>query len=94
MNSICCTWTEEPEYVGKRTEFKVYLPAIATNEKLKTHKQQHKLPVGHGESILIVDDEDQIRELTKITLETHGYRVITANDGKETITPRRKFTYN
>jgi CheY-like chemotaxis protein len=37
------------------------------------------------ESILIVDDEDQIREITKKTLETHGYRVITANDGKDAI---------
>jgi len=43
------------------------------------------LPVGHGELILVVDDEDQIREMTKKTLETHGYRVITAKDGKEAI---------
>jgi len=35
--------------------------------------------------ILVVDDEEQIRELTKRTLETHGYRVITANDGEEAI---------
>lgn len=43
------------------------------------------MPVGHGELILVVDDEDQIREMTKKTLETHGYRVITAKDGKEAI---------
>jgi CheY-like chemotaxis protein len=71
--------------VGKGTAFKVYLPAITTTETLKAQKRQHELPVGHGESILVVDDEDQIREMTKKTLETHGYRAITANDGKEAI---------
>ncbi len=71
--------------VGKGTVFKVYLPAITTPETQKAEEKQLELPAGHGESILVVDDEDQIREITKKTLETHGYRVITANDGKEAI---------
>jgi len=71
--------------VGKGTAFKVYLPAITTTETLKAREHQHELPAGHGEVILVVDDEDQIRELTKKTLETHGFRVITANDGEEAI---------
>ena len=71
--------------VGKGTAFKVYLPAITTTETLKAEEQQLELPAGHGESILVVDDEDQIREITKSILETHGYKVITANDGKEAI---------
>jgi CheY-like chemotaxis protein len=71
--------------VGKGTAFKVYLPAITTTETLKAQEHQHELPGGHGELILVVDDEDQIREITKKTLEIHGYRVITANDGKEAI---------
>ena len=62
------------------------MPAVTTTETLKAQKRQYELPIGHGESILVVDDEDQIRELTKKTLETHGYRVITANDGEEAIT--------
>ena len=71
--------------VGKGTTFKVYLPAITTNETLKAEERQLELTTGHGELILVVDDENQIREITKKTLETHGYRVITANDGKEAI---------
>jgi len=71
--------------VGNGTAFKIYLPAITTTETLKAQEKQLELPAGHGESILVVDDEDQIREITKKTLETHGYRVITANDGKEAI---------
>jgi two-component system, cell cycle sensor histidine kinase and response regulator CckA len=71
--------------VGAGTAFKVYLPAIPTIETLKAEERQLELPTGHGESILVVDDEEQILEMTKKTLETHGYRVITANDGKEAI---------
>jgi two-component system cell cycle sensor histidine kinase/response regulator CckA len=71
--------------IGKGTAFKVYLPAITTTETLTAQEHQHELPAGHGESILVVDDEDQIREITKKILETHGYKVITANDGKEAI---------
>jgi two-component system cell cycle sensor histidine kinase/response regulator CckA len=71
--------------VGKGTAFKVYLPAITTTETLKAQEHQQELPAGHGESILVVDDEDQILEITKKILGKHGYRVITANDGKEAI---------
>jgi nitrogen-specific signal transduction histidine kinase/CheY-like chemotaxis protein len=71
--------------IGKGTAFKVYLPAITTTETLKAQEHQYELPAGHGESILVVDDEDQILEITKKTLEKHGYKVITANDGKEAI---------
>jgi CheY-like chemotaxis protein len=71
--------------VGKGSVFKIYLPAITTTETQKAEENQLELPAGHGESILVVDDEDHIREITKKTLETHGYRVITANDGKEAI---------
>jgi len=35
--------------------------------------------------ILVVDDEESIREITRSTLETFGYRVLTANDGTEAI---------
>ena len=71
--------------VGKGTAFKVYLPAITTNEIQKAEERQLELPAGHGESILVVDDEDQILEINKKILEKHGYKVITASDGKEAI---------
>lgn len=68
--------------VGKGTRFKVYLPAIETKESQKIgDKQIEETPVGHGGLILVVDDEASIREITRVTLEKHGYKVITANDG-------------
>jgi len=35
--------------------------------------------------VLVVDDEFSIRDITQQTLETFGYRVITANDGAEAV---------
>ena len=35
--------------------------------------------------ILVVDDEEAIRQITKGTLETFGYRVLTAGDGTEAV---------
>jgi nitrogen-specific signal transduction histidine kinase/CheY-like chemotaxis protein len=72
--------------VGKGTVFKVYLPVvmtIGTIKDQKVKKEQSELLRGHGESILVVDDEIMIREITSSILETHGYKALTANDGKE-----------
>ena len=44
------------------------------------------MPMGHGELILVVDDELSVCKIAKATLETYGYRVITAGDGTEAVT--------
>ena len=72
--------------VGKGTQFKVYLP-VTQNMKINCPSEEHKeLLTGHGEVILVVDDEDSIREITKTSLETYGYNVLVAGDGIEAIT--------
>ncbi|MBD1848233.1 response regulator [Cyanobacteria bacterium FACHB-63] len=69
--------------VGQGTQFKVYLPAIAGRETQSIREIERLL--GNGELILVVDDEGSIREITKTTLETSGYKVLTANDGIEAV---------
>ncbi len=71
--------------VGEGTAFKVYLPAITTTETQKMEEPYRELVTGHGELILVVDDEDQIRDITSSALKTHGYRVLTASNGLEAI---------
>ncbi|MEP0849011.1 MULTISPECIES: PAS domain S-box protein [Cyanophyceae] len=71
--------------VGKGTQFKVYLPAIETTETDQENEERHELPTGNGELILVVDDEESICEVTKTSLESYGYRVLTASDGIEAI---------
>jgi len=53
-----------------------------------TQKQQAedlKLLKGHGELILVVDDEAAIREITQAALLTHNYKVLTASGGIEAL---------
>jgi two-component system, cell cycle sensor histidine kinase and response regulator CckA len=69
--------------VGKGTQFQVFLPVIAGVETEEKAPEQE--PMGGGELILVVDDEANIRETLKITLELQNYRIITAKDGIEAI---------
>ncbi|NDJ24492.1 response regulator [Nostoc sp. B(2019)] len=69
--------------VGNGTRFQVYLPAAEGMETLSL--ESLTLPKGHGELILVVDDEPAIQEITKTSLETHNYQTIIANDGIEAI---------
>ena len=42
-------------------------------------------PPGHGELILVVDDESEVRHTTQAALVQHGYRALLAEDGAEAI---------
>ena len=69
----------------KGSQFTLYLPAINTPGAADAATLQTDLPLGNGELILVVDDEDSIREITRGTLETFGYEVLTAADGTEAL---------
>jgi two-component system cell cycle sensor histidine kinase/response regulator CckA len=70
--------------VGAGTTFSVYLPAIKT-ELQNVEEQKLELLIGHGELILIAEDEDSVREITVSTLEKYGYNVLAANDGADAV---------
>jgi PAS domain S-box-containing protein len=69
--------------VGQGTQFKIYLPAV--NSEITVNKLDIKIPRGNEELILVVDDEPSIREITKASLESYNYKVITASDGIEAV---------
>ncbi|HEX6625479.1 MAG TPA: PAS domain S-box protein, partial [Pyrinomonadaceae bacterium] len=71
--------------VGKGTKFTFYLPVAESGEGAEAGKARPELPGGSGELILVVDDEEAIRRITKGTLETFGYKVLTAGDGTEAV---------
>jgi two-component system, cell cycle sensor histidine kinase and response regulator CckA len=68
---------------GQGTAFKVYLPAV--EEIQAPFVRETKLPSGHGELILLVDDEMAIQKIVQTSLETYDYKVLTASDGVEAI---------
>jgi PAS domain S-box-containing protein len=70
----------EPEH---GTTFKIYLPSADHKLGLAPAPEAEAvLPKGHGMTILLVEDDDLMRALTRQTLEEHGYTVIEAEDGK------------
>jgi two-component system, cell cycle sensor histidine kinase and response regulator CckA len=71
--------------VGKGSQFAIYLPAIEIGATERAEREQSELPLGSNELVLVVDDEEAIREITRGTLESFGYRVLTAGDGTEAV---------
>ena len=71
----------EPE---KGTTFKIYLPVIESATE-KTKKEEHITLSGGTETILLAEDEEEVRKLMRLALEEAGYKVIEAVDGKEAI---------
>jgi PAS domain S-box-containing protein len=69
--------------VGRGTSFKVYLPAIEDPADVVRPAPAPAIPVGNGELIMLVDDEAAVRDIARLTLETHGYKVVEARDGAE-----------
>lgn len=67
--------------VGKGSEFTVYLPAADTGGGPLRPAASSPQSRGNGELILIVDDEDTIRDMVATVLTRHGYRVQVAADG-------------
>jgi PAS domain S-box-containing protein len=70
-------------HLGQGTKFEVYLPALKETPIPTT--EDDEMPRGHGELILVVDDEAAIRQITQTSLETYSYKVLTASDGIEAL---------
>jgi PAS domain S-box-containing protein len=71
--------------VGCGTEFKLFLPALIGAAEGEAAPQKPAPPVGGGQCILIIDDEESMLALIRTTLENYHYRVITAASGPEAV---------
>jgi len=74
---------------GEGSTFQIYLPLTActpppSHAKVTSAKTQ--LAMGHGEWILLADDDANVRSMTQSMLERLNYRVVTAVDGAEALT--------
>lgn len=67
--------------LGKGSIFKIYFPAVEQAVEVEEAEEEER-PRGGRETILLVDDEESLRDLAKEILSTFGYTVITASDGE------------
>ena len=71
--------------LGKGTSFKIYLPRV-DQPVAKTAATQFATEVPRGtETVLLAEDEQDVREVAREFLESGGYTVIEAHDGAEAL---------
>lgn len=69
---------------GLGSKFTVYIPALTDDKSAANVSPEREICVGEG-TILIIDDEDTIRDYTEQILKECGYSVLTASNGVEGI---------
>ena len=69
---------------GRGTSFEIYLPECARADPAEEAPSEAS-PVGGTETILLVEDEASVRDLTRRMLEESGYRVLSAANGSEAL---------
>jgi len=78
-----CIWVESSPGNGSR--FEIYLPRTAEKEEEVSYERVPARSRRGSETILVVEDEEEVRMLTSEFLRTAGYSVLTAKDGLEAL---------
>lgn len=71
--------------LGRGTEFRVYLPAKKTESVQPARTSEVVSLKGGGRTILVVDDEENVRVITGMILKAHDFAVVEAADGEDAI---------
>jgi two-component system cell cycle sensor histidine kinase/response regulator CckA len=68
---------------GRGTTFTVYLPIVEESGLAAGGGEGSGILQGGRETVLLVEDEGEVRRIARIALENQGYRVLEARDGIE-----------
>jgi len=78
-------WIDCRSEIGAGTRFDIYLPRIACAPVAASEVEPvPPVPTGKG-TVLVVDDEELIRNLAAAALQGRGYRVLQAGDGQQAL---------
>ncbi|MBN2704012.1 MAG: PAS domain S-box protein, partial [Pontiellaceae bacterium] len=68
--------------LGKGSTFRIYIPAVRSDGQADA-ESRNSVPRGHGETVLIVDDEEAILRMAERILTRYGYTCLTAGSTSE-----------
>jgi CheY-like chemotaxis protein/two-component sensor histidine kinase len=77
--------------LGVGTTFKIYLPRVEAAVEVEKDNSVPTASLSGQETILLVEDEDALRILTRNVLQAMGYTVLEASDGEKACEVSRKF---
>jgi len=78
-------FVEVDSLAGEGSTFHMYLPLLEPEKETEASLRHGELVYGHGEMILLVDDEQHIIETGQDVLNVLGYEVLTASDGQQAV---------
>jgi PAS domain S-box-containing protein len=67
---------------GRGTTFKLYFPRVTEPAQVTTAPTTPAPTATNGETVLLVEDEVSVREITRTILNRHGYNVLAAENGQ------------
>jgi PAS domain S-box-containing protein len=71
---------------GKGTTFKIYFPRVAKDVVIAGKKQEEFAGgISGSETVLIVEDDDALRNITKKMLQKYGYKILEAKNGEKAL---------
>ena len=76
-------WVESEPSKGSR--FEVYLPRVMEAEETVNGTAKTPVAAAQGETVMIAEDEDAVRDLASSFLKSAGYTVLSANNGGEAL---------
>jgi CheY-like chemotaxis protein len=76
-------WVESSPGNGAR--FEIYLPRVTEKEEAVSYERASARSKGGSGTVLVVEDEDEVRSLASEFLRSAGYSVLTAKDGVEAL---------
>lgn len=79
-------WIQVDTRPGQGTSFQIYFPLLETVIQESQQDSAPSQPHRGSETILVVEDEEAVRMLTRIVLERHGYQVLEASNGLKALT--------
>jgi PAS domain S-box-containing protein len=84
-------WVSFRSQVGHGTSFSIYLPEAGEERAFSTAQPAKTLQTKATETILVVEDEDEIRDMVREYLERKGYTVVAANNGRDALQVAQRY---